>query len=293
MIAMFAPSVNLDGAMNAYAAEDSDRESRELRERGWLAEFAAGNERNLSAFIEGRRAYVEAIVSRRLRQSWGLNTDEVEDAVQITFLRVWKTAGEFAAAGIPVGAFIATCAKDVTTTIRRRAYRRREQRITSDEFQFWFDNQPSADPGPLSMIVGGETLAEIRGRLTALPERHHAVAVARFLEGHTTGEIADQLHMRRGTVSRLLAEARALLGVVMGDLAGTDRVQVVSKVDDDVEQQIEAVLRTVLIEDYGVSVASAQRQVEVWTGIRLPVNRIRRLLAPLRHRMGGSTLEAV
>ena len=72
---------------------------------------------------------------------------------------------------------------------------------------------PGPSPQPDDLAVMMDYLQKL---LDELPERHHQLVVLR-LEGHSIGEIAEQLNVSRRTVLRVLGQVKHLAERMMGD----------------------------------------------------------------------------
>lgn len=279
--------------MNTQPTTDRALQPEEWSRR-CLEEFAAGDAQNLGRFMEQWDRYVRVVAERGLRMSWGVNADEVEDVVNDTFLRLWNRAAEFVAEARSARVAVSFCAADAVHALRRRPYRHREQRLVSDEFEHWYLNQSSDEPDPLTRIVLDADAARIQRSVARLPESERVVVERAVFAGESPAELARQLHTRSSVITRRLDDAFGALRQMLHDFAGY-RVPVPTEVGDEVGHQVEIVVRGALLEDATRSIPAIRREVERWTGVRMPVGVLKRkFIQPMRESLGiHSELETV
>jgi RNA polymerase sigma-70 factor (ECF subfamily) len=178
-----------------------------MEQRPWAA--ADDEDQALArAARAGDAAAFDALVQRHWRKVASLasrlldDPDEVEDAVQETFLRAYEHLGSFRAAA-SVRTWLLRIAVNVCKNRRGSWWRRR----------VWLAANPGElaprPPGdPLAAAVRQQELAEALGRL---PERQRLPVVLHFYEELSGAEIAAVLGWNESTVwSRIYAGCRAL-----------------------------------------------------------------------------------
>ena len=113
------------------------------------------------------------------------NNEIAEDVMQETFLTVWNKAGEF----VPTGsarAWVFTIAKNKTLDKLRAAGRHEP-----------LSSAHAASGDPMETALADMAFMQ---RLAPLSERERSVVVLRLLSGFTLTEVAEELHIPKGTV---------------------------------------------------------------------------------------------
>ncbi len=149
------------------------------------------------------RAHVEdvqrLVVSLRLR----LQREEVEDAVQDAFLRLFRDLPRFDP-GRSLRGYVLGIARNVAIDRCRRARVRRTEPLT--------DTTPDGGARPAEALVQAEETDLVARALEALdPERRAALAL-RHVQGLTMDELAQALECSLPTARARLRDAAALLG---------------------------------------------------------------------------------
>jgi RNA polymerase sigma-70 factor, ECF subfamily len=167
-------------------------------ERLWRA--AAAGDRGAFEDLVKRHSRILASVAARLLGS----QDEVEDAVQETFLRAYRTMSRFRGE-CTVRAWLVSITVNICRTRRRGLGRWRELLARSGSFL-----TPAA-PDPRREAEHRLTRAEVDRALAALPENLRVPFVLRFYEELSGVEIAAALGWNESTVwSRIYAAQRKL-----------------------------------------------------------------------------------
>ena len=160
-----------------------------------LTAAAAGDRQALRALYERHAPWLTLRLARRCA-----DPDIVDDAVQDTFVAVWRSAGRYKGDGA-VGAWIWGIAiRRLIDALRRRP--RREFETTER-----FEPEPSAEE---QVLVGVEH-GDLAGALNRLSPELRAVIQATILDGLTTREASKLLGIPPGTIKTRAMRARARL----------------------------------------------------------------------------------
>lgn len=160
-----------------------------------LSLVASGDRQALRVLYERHAPWLTLRLARRCADS-----DAVDDAVQDTFVAVWKSAGRYHGDGA-VGAWIWGIA------IRRLidALRRRPRR------EFVFGERVQAQPSAEEQVLLGVEHGDLAGALDGLSVELRAVVQATILDGLTTREASRLLGIPPGTVKTRAMRARIQL----------------------------------------------------------------------------------
>lgn len=172
--------------MNASATETDDREA--------LAAVADGDRIALRLLYERHAPWLTLRLQRRCA-----DPDRVDDAVQDTFVAVWRGAGRWDGSG-DVGAWIWGIAiRRLIDSLRRHPAR---GPLTSAQ-----EIEPSAEEAVLTGVEYGD----LAGALNRLSPELRAVVQATILDDLTTKEAGRLLGIPAGTVKTRMMRARAQL----------------------------------------------------------------------------------
>jgi RNA polymerase sigma-70 factor (ECF subfamily) len=167
---------------------------------------ASSDEELLAACTDGDRAALDELYTRhapwlhlRLSRRCGDQT-LVEEAVQDTFVTVWRKPGSFAGRG-DVGAWVWGIG------IRQLLNRTRQRRKPLDYLLAGSDRVVSAED---SVLLGVEH-GDLGGAIDRLSPELRAVVQATLLDGLTTREAAHLLGIPSGTVKTRMMRARQQL----------------------------------------------------------------------------------
>lgn len=161
-----------------------------------LLEAIAGGDRHaLRVLYERHAPWVTLRLARRCADA-----DAVDDAVQDTFVAVWRSAARYRAGG-EVGAWIWGIA------IRRLidALRRRPKR------EFHTTERVEPEPSAEEQVLLGVEHGDLAGALNRLSPELRAVMQATILDGLTTREASRLLGIPAGTVKTRAMRARVQL----------------------------------------------------------------------------------
>lgn len=138
-----------------------------------------------------------------------LNPHDAEDAVQETFLKLYRNRGWQQAEN--ERAFLARVAWRVAVDLRPRAPRLAIAARESDSIPFSEPDPPSARPGPEQELVTRNQQAMVHAMIDALPEELRLPLVLSAFEELNSREIGGILGVPEGTVRTRLQRARQVL----------------------------------------------------------------------------------
>jgi RNA polymerase sigma-70 factor (ECF subfamily) len=161
-----------------------------------LLSAVAGEDRDAFAVLYTRHA---SWLQVRLRRRCG-DPDVVAEALQDTFVAVWRGAGRWGGRG-EVPAWLWGIA--IRRLINLLARRPRHDALT----EAW---DPAVSSAEEQVLLGVE-YGDAAGALNRLSPELQAVVRATVLDGLTTREAARLLHIPQGTVKTRMARARSLL----------------------------------------------------------------------------------
>ena len=172
--------------MNANATEPDDREL--------LAAVVDGDRRALRRLYERHAPWLTLRLQRRCA-----DPDRVDDAVQDTFLAVWRSARRWDGSG-EVGAWIWGIAiRRLIDSLRRHPAR--------DPLP----GAPGAEPSAEEAVLAGVEYGDLAGALNRLSPELRAVVQATILDDLSTKEAGRLLGIPAGTVKTRMMRARAQL----------------------------------------------------------------------------------
>jgi RNA polymerase sigma-70 factor, ECF subfamily len=134
-----------------------------------------------------------------------LNAHDAEDAVQETFLKLYRNHGWRHAQN--ERAFLARAAWRVAVDLRPRAS---SPSVTHDLLEF-VDTAPSLEPGPEQTLVSADQHALIHSMMNTLPEELRLSLVLSSFQELNSREIGSVLGIPEGTVRTRLHRARQIL----------------------------------------------------------------------------------
>lgn len=162
--------------------------------------------RDPDAFGDLMRAY-EGPLMRYLRRVAGLPTEELEDALQETFISVYRNLNAYDP-DLPFSSWVYRIAHNaLIDRIRRNAVRPTTVVMEEDETI----SLARANVDLERELSVKDCLAAIRAAIGRLPVAYREVLVLRFLEEKSYEEIMDILEKPKGTVATLIARGRRLL----------------------------------------------------------------------------------
>jgi len=163
-------------------------------DRELLAAVAAGDRRALRDLYDRHAPWLTLRLQRRCA-----DPDRVDDAVQDTFLAVWRTARRWDGSG-EVGAWIWGIAiRRLIDSLRRHPARGPLQGAVTTE------------PSTEEAVLAGVEYGDLAGALNRLSPELRAVVQATILDDLTTKEAARLLGIPAGTVKTRMMRAKAQL----------------------------------------------------------------------------------
>ena len=190
------------GKLIAYRSIRGD--ATELSDVALVAACATGDHAALAALFRRHSAALVRFVSRLV----GVDSKDVDDVVQATFLGVWHAAARFTVASSVktwlFGIASNVAAKHVRGEARRRAMRANvASLVVADAI------------GPDALVAQRQLLAKVEVALARLPLELRVVFVMCVIEDVPGKEAAHVLGLREGTLWRRLHEARAELRAIV------------------------------------------------------------------------------
>lgn len=160
-----------------------------------LAAVAAGDRAALRVLYDRHAPWLTLRLSRRCG-----DRDVVDDALQDTFLAVWRSASRYDGRGEVAAWIWGIAIRRMIDLLRRRAPRE----IPLPERD---EREPSAE----EQVLVGIEYGDLAGALSRLSPELRAVVQATVLDGLTTREAARLLGVPAGTVKTRMMRARAQL----------------------------------------------------------------------------------
>jgi RNA polymerase sigma factor (sigma-70 family) len=140
---------------------------------------------------------------RSIARSYRLASEDVDDIIQITWLRLLEYAGNVREPD-HLGAWLSTTAKRESLRVASRS---RRVQPTGDGFA----DEPLG-PGPEVHVLAAERKALVAEALTGLPERHARLIRRLFAESNPSySEIAEALEIPMGSIGPIRGRALARL----------------------------------------------------------------------------------
>ncbi len=139
------------------------------------------------------------------------NVQDAEDAVQETFLRVYRFFGRFDV-NRPFAPWVKRIA--VNVCLNRMTNRPAPRSLDADDAP----PAPDPSPGPEVHTIQRDLGRRVWDEILALPPRYRAVIELRHFQGLSYAEIAEALNLPLNTVKSDLFRARKLLATRLRDL---------------------------------------------------------------------------
>lgn len=149
------------------------------------------------------------LLLRVARRWWGGATDEADDAVQETTLRLWQLRHRLDEVD-SLEAFAVRTVKNVCVS------QRRNQRFV-DLPEPTDDAEPGHGTSPQALLEMSEDERRLARAIAALPESEGRIFRLSRDEGMTVGEIAQALGFTERSISALLSKARRRLWETLKD----------------------------------------------------------------------------
>jgi RNA polymerase sigma-70 factor (ECF subfamily) len=139
--------------------------------------------------------------------------DVADDVAQEAFVRAWRSLDRFEL-GRPFGPWVCRIAANLAVN-HVRSPRAREEGLPEGHAE-----TPSADPGPLGIVLDAEAKRVLDAAVAGLSPEQRAVFVLRVVEEMTYAEIAGALGISPGTVMSRLFRARERLAKTLAPYVG-------------------------------------------------------------------------
>lgn len=169
-----------------------------LNEKG--TDGLTGEEADFSSLVHRRTHLVFRVAYAVL-----LNPHDAEDAVQETFLKLYRNKGWRHAKNEQ--AFLARVAWRVAIDARRRS----TTQLNPDTAPPLDSDPPSPQPGPESILLAADHHAVVQAAINSLPEELRVPLVLSSFEELNSREIGRILGVPKGTVRTRLLRARQIL----------------------------------------------------------------------------------
>jgi RNA polymerase sigma-70 factor (ECF subfamily) len=163
--------------------------------------MARAREGDCAAFAELVDRHKDAVVSYLARLAG--DRDRAEDLAQETFLRLFRSAGDYTEQGY-LRAYLYRIATNLVRTEERR---QRRQRLLAP----FFPRDEHAEPAAASGLLRQELHREVAAALARLPLRYRVPLVLHEIEGWSYVEIAEEIGCREGTVKSRVHRGRRQL----------------------------------------------------------------------------------
>ncbi len=167
----------------------------ELTEEQLLAAVADGDRRALRILYDRHAPWLALRLSRRCG-----DRDIVDDALQDTFVAVWRQAARYDGRGEVAAWIWGIAIRRMIDLLRRRTPR-----------EIPLLERPESEPSVEEQVLLGIEYGDLAGALNRLSPELRSVVQATVLDGLTTREAARLLGVPAGTVKTRMMRARAQL----------------------------------------------------------------------------------
>jgi RNA polymerase sigma-70 factor (ECF subfamily) len=154
-------------------------------------------------------------LARYLRGRYSLSADQVEDALQATFLRVWEKIDQFDVKR-RLRPWIYRIATSQTVDLFRRANPHNAcvslDAPRDEDSSSWANEIEGVDPGPSEVVERRDLASKVRSLADSLPERYREVIDMVFYQGMTYRKTALTLHLGVDAVVRRRRKAIEIMG---------------------------------------------------------------------------------
>ena len=192
---MRAPWIRLASAWtmgmqhNARMAENPDQQLMALIER-----VASREESALKALYDLTSGKLYGLSMRVVR-----NTEWAEDALQETFLHIWRSAPDYKASLSPPMAWLGLIVRSRSLDVLRRRKAEREH-MTEEIDDFMADTMEGDSPNPMDTSLASQQAWALHQCLGKLDNKQREVVSLAYLRDLSHGELAEQLKLPLGTV---------------------------------------------------------------------------------------------
>jgi RNA polymerase sigma factor (sigma-70 family) len=192
---MRAPWIRLASAWtmgmqhNARMAENPDQQLMALIER-----VASREESALKALYDLTSGKLYGLSMRVVR-----NNEWAEDALQETFLHIWRSAPDYKASLSPPMAWLGLIVRSRSLDVLRRRKAEREH-MTEEIDDFMADTMEGDSPNPMDTSLASQQAWALHQCLGKLDNKQREVVSLAYLRDLSHGELAEQLKLPLGTV---------------------------------------------------------------------------------------------
>ena len=137
-----------------------------------------------------------------------------EDALQETFITIWRVAGDYRASLSPPMAWMGLIVRSRSLDLLRRRTADRAQ-LTQEFDDMMADTLASDGPGPMDITEASEQAWALQQCLQQLEGRQREVVSLAYLRDLSHGELAEQLTLPLGTVKTWIRRGLEKLRVCM------------------------------------------------------------------------------
>ncbi|RPH95035.1 RNA polymerase sigma factor [candidate division KSB1 bacterium] len=171
-----------------------------------IRQVLAGDENAFRQIVERYSNRIAAIVTGMLGRG-----QDADDVGQETFIRLYQSLPKIRGES-SLGTYLTRIAINLCVDAIRKKWRWR--------YWFWMEDSEEILPPELTIengaaIESGERKEIVHRALQALDPKHRAVVVLRMIEGYSTKETAEFLHIPMGTVLSRLSRAQERLRVML------------------------------------------------------------------------------
>ena len=184
-----APAWTMGMQHNARMAENPDQQLMALIER-----VASREESALKALYDLTSGKLYGLSMRVVR-----NNEWAEDALQETFLHIWRSAPDYKASLSPPMAWLGLIVRSRSLDVLRRRKAEREH-MTEEIDDFMADTMEGDSPNPMDTSLASQQAWALHQCLGKLDNKQREVVSLAYLRDLSHGELAEQLKLPLGTV---------------------------------------------------------------------------------------------
>ena len=146
------------------------------------------------------------------------NSEWAEDALQETFLHIWRSAPDYRASLSPPMAWLGLIVRSRSLDVLRRRKAEREH-LTDEIDEVMTDTMAGDSPNPLDTSLASEQAWALHQCLGKLENKQREVVSLAYLRDLSHGELATQLKLPLGTVKTWIRRGLDQLRACMAHLA--------------------------------------------------------------------------
>ena len=193
---------------NAPMAENPDETLMALIDR-----VANRDEQALKALYDLTSGKLYGLSMRVMR-----NNEWAEDALQDTFLHIWRSAPDYRATLSPPMAWLGLIVRSRSLDLLRRRKAEREH-LTDEIDDVMADTMAGDSPNPMDTSLASEQAWALHQCLGKLENKQREVVSLAYLRDLSHGELADQLKLPLGTVKTWIRRGLDQLRTCMAHFA--------------------------------------------------------------------------